>query len=173
MAEQDEEGTGDGAVARRRVIVIGPAHPYRGGIAHFNEMTIRGLVERDHTVQPITFTRQYPERLFPGKSQFAEDEAPPDDLPTAERMIDTLNPMSWWKAARRVVQEQFESVIDRLYEEYPDPTISLNFSNRLELLVAVMLSAQCTDERVNATTETLFEKYRTAADYANADEEEL
>ncbi|WP_255196784.1 endonuclease III [Halorarius litoreus] len=69
--------------------------------------------------------------------------------------------------------EQTLEVVDRLYEEYPDPTISLHFSNRLELLVAVMLSAQCTDERVNKTTETLFEKYRTAEDYANADEAEL
>jgi endonuclease-3 len=68
---------------------------------------------------------------------------------------------------------QAEEVIDRLYDEYPDSTISLNFSNRLELLVAVILSAQCTDERVNKETEHLFEKYQTAEDYANADEEEL
>jgi endonuclease-3 len=68
---------------------------------------------------------------------------------------------------------QAEEVIDRLYDEYPDTTISLNFSNRLELLVAVILSAQCTDERVNKETEHLFEKYQTPEDYANADEEEL
>jgi endonuclease-3 len=70
-------------------------------------------------------------------------------------------------------EAQAEEILDRLYEEYPDTTISLNFSNRLELLVAVVLSAQCTDERVNDVTEELFEKYRTAADYANADEAEL
>jgi len=70
-------------------------------------------------------------------------------------------------------EAQAEEILDRLYEEYPDTTISLNFSNRLELLVAVVLSAQCTDERVNEVTEELFEKYRTAADYANADEAEL
>ncbi|WP_435179422.1 endonuclease III [Halorussus sp. AFM4] len=70
-------------------------------------------------------------------------------------------------------QAQAETVIDRLSEEYPDATISLNFSNRLELLVAVMLSAQCTDERVNQETEHLFEKYETVEDYANADVDEL
>ena len=70
-------------------------------------------------------------------------------------------------------QAQAEAVIDRLYEEYPDATISLNFTNRLELLIAVMLSAQCTDERVNEETEHLFEKYRTVEDYANADVDEL
>ncbi|WP_135826663.1 endonuclease III [Halorussus ruber] len=70
-------------------------------------------------------------------------------------------------------EEQAEEVIDRLHDEYPDSTISLNFSNRLELLIAVMLSAQCTDERVNKETEHLFEKYETVEDYAEADEDEL
>jgi endonuclease-3 len=69
--------------------------------------------------------------------------------------------------------EQVRELLDRLYEEYPDATISLNFSNRLELLVAVVLSAQCTDERVNKITADLFEEYRTPEDYANAPQEEL
>jgi endonuclease-3 len=68
---------------------------------------------------------------------------------------------------------QAEEVVDRLHEAYPDSTISLNYSNRLELLIAVVLSAQCTDERVNEVTEELFEKYRTAEDYADASEEQL
>jgi endonuclease-3 len=70
-------------------------------------------------------------------------------------------------------EEQVREVLDRLYEEYPDATISLDYSTRLELLVAVVLSAQCTDERVNEVTADLFEKYRSAADYAAADEAEL
>jgi len=70
-------------------------------------------------------------------------------------------------------EAQAEEVVDRLWEEYPDTTISLNYANRLELLVAVVLSAQCTDERVNEVTADLFETYETAADYANADEAQL
>jgi endonuclease-3 len=70
-------------------------------------------------------------------------------------------------------EEQTAEVIERLHEEYPDTTISLNFSTRLELLVAVILSAQCTDERVNTETEHLFEKYRSVEDYAEADQDEL
>jgi endonuclease-3 len=70
-------------------------------------------------------------------------------------------------------EAQAEEVLARLHEEYPDSTISLNFRTRLELLVAVVLSAQCTDERVNEVTADLFEKYRSAADYAAADEAEL
>ena len=66
-----------------------------------------------------------------------------------------------------------EVVLDALEDAYPDATISLDFSNRLELLVAVVLSAQCTDERVNQVTADLFEHYTTAEDYATADQEEL
>ena len=69
--------------------------------------------------------------------------------------------------------EQAEEVVDRLEEAYPDSTISLRYSNRLELLIAVILSAQCTDERVNKETKNLFEKYDGAEDYANAAQDEL
>lgn len=64
-------------------------------------------------------------------------------------------------------------VISRLKEEYPDADTELNWSNPLELLVATILSAQTTDVRVNQVTESLFEKYRSAEDYAGADAEEL
>ncbi|MWV65776.1 endonuclease III [Halorubrum sp. JWXQ-INN 858] len=70
-------------------------------------------------------------------------------------------------------EEQIAEVVDRLSAEYPDSTISLRYSNRLELLIAVMLSAQCTDVRVNKVCADLFETYHTAEDYANAPQEEL
>ncbi len=69
--------------------------------------------------------------------------------------------------------DQTLEVIDRLYDAYPDTTISLDFSSRLELLIAVMLSAQCTDERVNKVTAELFSKYDGVADYAAAEQDEL
>jgi endonuclease-3 len=66
------------------------------------------------------------------------------------------------------------SEIMRLLEkEYPQAKIALKYSNPLELLVATVLSAQCTDERVNKVTATLFKKYRKAKDYAKADLSEL
>ena len=64
-------------------------------------------------------------------------------------------------------------VISRLKEEYPDAQTELDWTNPLELLVATILSAQTTDVRVNGVTKALFEKYRTAADYAEADPNEL
>ncbi|MEV6861240.1 endonuclease III [Streptosporangium subroseum] len=64
--------------------------------------------------------------------------------------------------------------IDRiLAETYPDAHCELDFRNPLELLVATILSAQCTDKRVNTVTPTLFAKYRTAEDYASADRAEM
>jgi endonuclease-3 len=56
----------------------------------------------------------------------------------------------------------------RLAKQYPDATCALHFHSPLELLVATILSAQCTDARVNQVTKDLFRKYRTAADYARA-----
>ena len=61
-----------------------------------------------------------------------------------------------------------KKIIAALRETYPDAHCELNFSNPLELLVATILSAQCTDKRVNIVTEELFKKYRSAADFANA-----
>jgi endonuclease-3 len=60
-------------------------------------------------------------------------------------------------------------IVARLEGAYPDATIALRFETPLELLVATILAAQCTDERVNQVTGTLFRKYRTAADWAKAD----
>jgi endonuclease-3 len=64
-------------------------------------------------------------------------------------------------------------IVQKLRREYPDATCALNFRTPLELLVATVLSAQCTDERVNIVTKTLFTKYRSAAHYARADLNEL
>jgi endonuclease-3 len=64
-------------------------------------------------------------------------------------------------------------VIELLEKEHSDAKIALHHTNPLELLVATILSAQCTDERVNTVTKTLFKKYTKAEDYANADLKEL
>ncbi|MGQ9821433.1 MAG: endonuclease III [Thermogutta sp.] len=64
-------------------------------------------------------------------------------------------------------------ILSSLAAEYPDATCSLNFQSPLELLIATILSAQCTDERVNQVTKSLFQKYRTARDYASVPLSEL
>ncbi|MGH2634579.1 MAG: endonuclease III [Actinomycetota bacterium] len=71
------------------------------------------------------------------------------------------------------IEARAPEIIRILSETYPEARVALNFSNPLEMLVATILSAQCTDEKVNEVTATLFRKYRTAEDYLKVPEEEL
>ena len=73
-------------------------------------------------------------------------------------------------AARRA---RSAAILERLADLYPDAECSLTYGTPLDLLVATVLSAQCTDARVNQTTPELFARYRTAADYASATPEEM
>ncbi len=82
-----------------RLSLIGPLPPYRGGIAHFSTTTVRGLRARGHEIQALTFSRQYPSLLFPGRSQFSESG---EDPVGALRCLDTLNPWTWESTARRI-----------------------------------------------------------------------
>jgi endonuclease-3 len=70
-------------------------------------------------------------------------------------------------------KQRTKKIIARLRKAYPDAHCSLNYSNPLELLVATILSAQCTDERVNIVTAGLFRKYRKAEDFINVEQTEL
>ncbi|MEW6261518.1 MAG: endonuclease III [Thermodesulfobacteriota bacterium] len=70
-------------------------------------------------------------------------------------------------------EEEVERILVALDEEYPQASCSLDFKTPLELLVATILSAQCTDERVNQVTPALFRKYRKAEDYARSPTPEL
>jgi endonuclease-3 len=65
--------------------------------------------------------------------------------------------------------ETVVKVLDILQKEYPDARVTLDFKDPLQLLIATILAAQCTDERVNQVTKDLFKKYRKASDYAGAD----
>ncbi|EQB63233.1 MAG: Endonuclease III [candidate division Zixibacteria bacterium RBG-1] len=80
----------------------------------------------------------------------------------------------------KIIRESFETkkkrakkIIALLKKEYPDAKCSLNFKNPLELMVATILSAQCTDARVNIVTKTLFKKYRKTQDYYKVPQEEF
>ncbi|HLZ61270.1 MAG TPA: endonuclease III [Ktedonosporobacter sp.] len=69
--------------------------------------------------------------------------------------------------------EQVNAIIAELRRLYPDAKCSLDFTNALELLIATQLAAQCTDERVNAVTKQLFQKYRSVEAFATVSQEEL
>jgi endonuclease III len=71
------------------------------------------------------------------------------------------------------LQNKAKIILAILEREYPDPKTALTFQNPLELLIATVLSAQCTDKRVNEVTKGLFQKYHSARDYAQANVSEL
>lgn len=75
--------------------------------------------------------------------------------------------------AHMTKEEKVEEIVKRLLKIYPEPRTALNWTTPLELLIATMLSAQCTDKLVNLVTPELFKKYQTAADYASSTEEEI
>jgi len=70
-------------------------------------------------------------------------------------------------------KERIKEIRKLLKKEYPKPTVALNFSNPLEMLIATILSAQATDVKVNEVTKDLFKNYKTARDYAESDRTEL
>lgn len=77
------------------------------------------------------------------------------------------------KADMSQAGERAKKVLSCLRKDYPKATVTLDFTTPLELLIATILSAQCTDERVNALTKSLFKKYTSAKDYATADLKDL
>ncbi len=84
-----------------------------------------------------------------------------------------LTPSAARRESKKARRARTEEILGRLETEYPDAHCALDHRSPLELLVATILSAQCTDKRVNMVTPALFARYPTAADYADADMAEL
>ena len=102
-----------------KIVILGPAHPYRGGLASIMETMARTYARRGHEVRIVTFTRQYPEFLFPGKSQTV-DTAPPADLDIT-REVDTVNPFNWIKVGRRLRRERPDMILMKYWTPFMAP----------------------------------------------------
>lgn len=92
-----------------KIGILGPAHPYRGGIAAFTERMAEALIDAGHEVVIYTYTLQYPDFMFPGKTQFT-DKAPPARL-TILRCINSVNPLSWTKTASTIIEDDNALII--------------------------------------------------------------
>jgi glycosyltransferase involved in cell wall biosynthesis len=84
--------------------VIGPVYPYRGGIAHYTSQLIVALNKAGHSVQAISFKRQYPTWLYPGKSD--KDPSQINRQIDAQYMLDPINPFTWWSTAETINQQK-------------------------------------------------------------------
>ncbi len=83
-----------------KIVILGTAHPYRGGLAAMNERLARQLMEEGHEVVIYNFTLQYPGFLFPGKTQYTDEKAP--EGIRIVRKINSVNPCNWWKVGREL-----------------------------------------------------------------------
>ncbi len=104
---------------RLKITIVGPAHPYRGGLAAIMETMAREYSSRGHQVEILTFTLQYPGFLFPGKSQTV-DTPPPGDL-SIERAGSTIDPLSWIKVGRRLRRQRPDIVLMKYWTPFMAP----------------------------------------------------
>ena len=100
-------------------IIVGPAWPFRGGIAAFSERLAYQLIAEGHSVELYTFTLQYPSLLFPGKTQFSSDPAPEGLV--IRRRFSSINPFSWFKTAREIRRKQPDVVIFAYWMSFMAP----------------------------------------------------
>jgi D-inositol-3-phosphate glycosyltransferase len=105
----------------KKIIIIGPAHPLRGGLATFDERLARAFQEHGHQVKIYTFSLQYPDFLFPGKTQLS-DEPKPQDI-DIEVVINSVNPFNWITIGRKIAREQADLVICRFWLPFMGPSL--------------------------------------------------
>jgi glycosyltransferase involved in cell wall biosynthesis len=105
-------------------------YPYRGGIAQFNAALYRALEELGHHQRAYTFTRQYPDILFPGSSQFVTDDDTADPIP-AERVLDTMNPFNWISVASMIRKTSPDLLLTQLWMPFMGPAFG-TIARRME-----------------------------------------
>ncbi len=100
------------------IIIIGTAFPLRGGIAHFNALLASHVGKRHH-VETITFKRQYPGFLFPGKTQDEQGEQLGVD--PAPQLVDSINPLNWFSVAKHIVNRKPDLLIFKYWLPFFGP----------------------------------------------------
>lgn len=104
-----------------RIAILGPAHPYRGGIASYNERLAQAFMEQGHEVEVFTFTLQYPNFLFPGKTQYTDGQAPSGVK--ISRVLNTVNPFNWLKVGRDLSRKAPDVLIVRYWLPFMGPAL--------------------------------------------------
>ncbi|MEC7863605.1 MAG: glycosyltransferase [Bacteroidota bacterium] len=122
-------------MANQKVIIIGPAFPFRGGISNFNNALAKAYNDRGDDVTLFSFTLQYPSFLFPGITQY-EDGIPPKNL-RIKTLINSLNPFNWIKVANKINKETPDLVIIRYWLPFMSPclgTIARLLNKKIKIL---------------------------------------
>lgn len=102
-----------------RIVVVGTAHPYRGGLAAFNERLSKQFVAEGDELEVVTFILQYPSFLFPGKTQYSDDTAP-TDFPIS-RKVNSCNPFNWYSVGNCLAEMNPDVVIFAYWMSFMAP----------------------------------------------------
>ena len=104
-----------------KVVILGTAWPYRGGLAAFNERLAREYQQHGHEVEIVTFTLQYPSFLFPGKTQYS-DEPAPEGLKIT-RMLNAVNPFSWLRTGLYIRRQRPDLLLTKFWLPFMAPAL--------------------------------------------------
>ena len=104
-----------------RIIIVGTAYPYRGGLAAYNERIAREYQQQGHDVEIYTFTMQYPSFLFPGKTQYSSEPVP-QDL-NIVRKVNSVNPFNWLAVGREIAKKQADIVLIKFWLPFMAPCL--------------------------------------------------
>ncbi len=102
-----------------KILIIGTAFPFKGGLASFNERLATALQDQGHTVEIVTFTLQYPGFLFPGKTQYSDEPAPASLNIT--RKISSVNPLSWLFTGKKIKRERPDLILIKFWLPFMGP----------------------------------------------------
>jgi len=104
---------------KKKIILLGTAHPFRGGLASYNERLALQFIQEGHEVEIFTFTVQYPNFLFPGKSQFSEEPAPKNLI--IKRKVNSVNPFNWIKVGNEIKRLKPDILIFKFWLPFMGP----------------------------------------------------
>ncbi len=104
-----------------KVVIIGPAHPLRGGLASFNERLAREYQNQGNEVVIYTFSLQYPGFLFPGSTQYSSEPAP-SDL-TIRVIINSVNPLNWVATGNELKTYRPDLIVVRYWLPFMGPAL--------------------------------------------------
>ena len=104
-----------------KIIIVGTAYPYRGGLSAFNERLAYEYLQRGDTVEIYTFTLQYPSFLFPGKTQYSDEPAP--ERLTIHRRVNSINPFNWLSVGREIAKKRPDILVTKYWLPFMAPCL--------------------------------------------------
>ena len=107
-------------MVKKKILIVGPAYPLRGGLATYDERLCREFLAQGHSCEILSFSLQYPSLLFPGKTQFSTDKAPADLVIHSE--VNSINPLNWFQVGNKFAKKKYDLVIFRYWMSFMAPS---------------------------------------------------